>query len=980
MIRIRGARQHNLKGIDVDLPRGKLVVVTGVSGSGKSSLAFHTLYAEGQRRYVESLSTYARQFLDQLEKPEVDAIEGLSPAIAIEQRSGGGNPRSTIATTTEIHDFLRILYAGAGVPHDPETRQRLERATSGEIVASLMGRPEGTKVILLAPLAVTGSLGELAGDLQRQGFVGVRAGGEVMELEEFLKRYGVGGDLEEAVVKAVEVVVDRLVVKAGGESRLADSVEVAMRICGAEVRALVMERGAEEWEELSFATSYRNAETGFVLGELSPRHFSFNAHAGACEQCHGLGREAFCDPKLVVPDENRTLAGEAVVLWTKGTKKKKGWNQLQIEALARHMGVSLELPFRDLPEAFKEALFFGLQGEKVEVRWEKDGREIPWDKEFEGVCRQVERLWRETESEGVKRSMGKFMRQRRCGACGGRRLKREYLAVKLFGAEEKGLGIAEFCELSIGEARGWLEGLQVAEEGRSAALAGVVREVGRRLAFLEEVGLGYLNLDRSSGSLSGGEFQRVRLATQLGAGLAGVLYVLDEPSIGLHAADVGRLIAALKRLRDAGNTVVVVEHDEEMVRAADWLIEIGPGAGSHGGELVAVGRPEDFQGVDSATGRWLFGKTEKLKNAKTKAGDEGGQRAGSPLHGGEGQRAGSTQRAFHPLHVLRVVGARAHNLQGVTVEVPLGRMVCVTGPSGSGKSTLVDGILRRALARRFHGAKEEPGAHERIEGMDLIDKVVVVDQSPLGRNPRSNPATYTGAFDLVRELFAKLPLSRQRGYRSGRFSFNVKGGRCEKCQGGGAIKIDMHFLPDAFVRCEACGGRRYNRETLEVRYRGKSVAEVLEMTVEEGRKFFEAVPKLHAIMVALDEVGLGYVQLGQAANTLSGGEAQRVKLACELAKPAREHTFYLLDEPTTGLHYEDVRVLLGVLRRLVEAGHSLLVVEHNLDVVRAADWVIDLGPGGGSEGGRVVAVGSPEELARDGNSVTGRYLGVKNED
>ena len=934
VIKIRGARQHNLKGVDVDIPRGKMIVVTGVSGSGKSSLAFHTLYAEGQRRYVESLSVYARQFLDQLEKPEVDSIEGLSPAIAIDQKVGSGNPRSTIATVTEIHDYLRILYASAGVPHDPVTGERLEKMTTGDVVASLCARPEGTRVILLAPLRVEGDAEGVIADLQRQGFVRVRVDGVIYELEEAVGNWPVDGELE--------IVVDRVVVKDGVESRLADSVEIALRICGMEVRALTQQKGDEGWEELFFATSFRNPETGFELAGLTPRHFSFNSHLGACEACHGLGTEDFCDPSLVVPDRGESIAAGAVKVWSKGTKRK-GWNQVLVEALAKHCGVNVEERFEELGEDFEKILFYGLEGEEIEVIWEKEGQKVVLKKEFEGLCRQVERHYRESESEAVRRSMARFMSSRRCEACEGRRLKPEYLAVTLGGdGDEK--GIQDFCGGAISELGRWLAGV-VLSEGQEAAMRGVVGELEKRLKFLNEVGLGYLTLDRASGTLSGGEFQRVRLATQLGAGLAGVLYVLDEPSIGLHSQDNERLIKALLRLRDAGNTVVVVEHDEAMVRAADEVIEIGPGAGEAGGELVGQGTVKELMLLDSPTGRWLRRDEVVVSAKKRKA-----------------------------AKALKIIGPKENNLKGDDVVIPLGQLVGVTGPSGSGKSTLVDGILRRALARVFHRAKAQVGKHERVEGVEYLEKVVVVDQSPLGKSPRSNPATYTGAFDLVRELFSKLPLSRQRGYQAGRFSFNVKGGRCEKCQGGGALKIDMHFLPDVWISCEACRGERYNRETLEIRYRGKNIADVLEMTIEEARDFFGAVPKLSAIMNALADVGLTYVKLGQAANTLSGGEAQRIKLACELSKSGPGHSLYLLDEPTTGLHYEDVQVLMKVFLRLRDAGHSLVVVEHNLDVIARCDHLIDLGPTGGMEGGYVVAEGTPAEVLEVANSPTGRAL------
>lgn len=928
----------------MEIPRNQLVVITGPSGSGKSSLAFHTLYAEGQRRYVESLSAYARQFLDQFEKPDVDSIEGLSPAIAIEQRGGRGNPRSTIATATEIHDYLRILYAGAGIPHDPETGARLEKMTAAEVVTRLMAEPEGSKVILMAPLpSEAGADPEsLAEDLRRQGFVRLRLNGEIHELDDGIAAWP-------AKITELEVVVDRFVVKAGAESRLADSVETTLQICGQEARALVMAKGEREWQERSFSTSWRNPESGFELGSLTPRRFSFNSHEGACPVCHGLGRELFCDPDLVVPDRKVSLADGAVRIWTSGSAKRKGWNQLHIEALAEHYGIDLELPFEELPESFVQSLFYGTGEEAISVLWEKDGDSRTFEKPFEGICRQVERLYRDTESEGVKRTTGRFMTWQKCAACKGDRLRAELLAVKLFSGpdEEAGLGIAEFCGLDIKSASEWLEELKLPCE-REQALHPVALEISKRLRFLREVGLGYLTLDRTSGTLSGGESQRIRLATQLGAGLAGVLYVLDEPSIGLHPKDNQRLIGALMRLRDLGNTVVVVEHDEEMIRAADWVVDVGPEAGAGGGRILFSGPvPKLLKSKESVTGTWL---------RESKGRVEGGTL---------GEASGEQ---------LVIKGACENNLAEVTVAIPLHQFVTVTGPSGSGKSTLVNTILKRALSRHFHNASEVPGAHDGIEGMDLLGKVVIVDQSPLGRSPRSNPATYTGVFDEMRKLFAKLPVSRQRGYQAGRFSFNVKGGRCEKCQGGGAIKIDMHFLSDVWVPCESCQGKRYNRETLEVTYKGKSIADLLAMPCEEARGFFENVPKINRVLGALCEVGLGYLKLGQAANTLSGGEAQRVKLATELAKPKAPHTLFLLDEPTTGLHFRDVEVLLGVLRKLRDEGHSLLVIEHHLDVIAASDHVIDLGPGGGKEGGRLVAAGTPAEVAAVEGSQTGLFL------
>ncbi len=931
---IKGARQHNLRGIDVEIPRGKLVVITGPSGSGKSSLAFHTLYAEGQRRYVESLSTYARQFLDQLDKPDVDSIEGLSPAIAIEQRSGGMNPRSTIATATEIYDYLRILYAAVGIPHDPGTGERLEKMTSKDIIDTLAARPEKTKIVLLAPIPreESGDVRLLLENLQRQGFVRLRVNGEMMELDEALGQWP-------AKVKHLEVVVDRLVVRAGVMSRLADSVETALRICGGQSMALVMEPGADQFEEISFLTSYRNPATGFELPALTPKHFSFNSRHGACPLCHGLGTEMACDPNLIVPDPSKSISAGAVAIW-KSNKRKKSWQGKKIEALAAEMGADINLPFEDLPEAFKQALFYGADAARLDA-----------SKGFEGLCSTVERFSRESKSNAVRRSMSRFMASSRCSRCDGRRLKPEILAVTLEAGAGASLGIDQLGALAVEDALAWLKNVTIPED-RGEALQGVLTEIVRRLHFLDDVGLSYLTLDRASNTLSGGEAQRIRLATQIGSGLSGVIYVLDEPSIGLHCADNARLIDALKRLRDIGNTVVVVEHDEETIRAADWLIDIGPGAGSRGGELLAAGKPSDVaKNKNSVTGRWLAGHADQA----------------------------ATATVAKKLGEITIRNAREHNLQGIDVTIPLGWMVAVTGPSGSGKSTLIDGILRRALARHFYRASTAPGAHDGIDGIDQLEKMVVVDQKPLGRSPRSNPATYTGALDLIRALFAKLPLARQRGYNAGRFSFNIKGGRCEKCQGDGAIRIDMHFLNDAYVTCDSCDGQRYNRETLEVTYKGLNIAQVLELTAEDAARFFTNVPKLSRILNALCDVGLGYIHLGQPANTLSGGEAQRVKLADELARPNTGHCLYLLDEPTTGLHFNDVQVLLGVLRRLRDAGNSLVVVEHNLDVIRSSDWIIDLGPGGGKHGGCVVAAGTPSDLSAHAKSLTGQWLGQADE-
>ena len=925
VIKIQGARQHNLKNLDLEIPRNRLVVITGVSGSGKSSLAFDTLYAEGQRRYVESLSAYARQFLDQLEKPEVDFIEGLTPAIAIEQRSSQPNPRSTIATTTEIYDYLRILFAAVGRPHDPETGAALVRYTTGDIVAELTEHPEKSRVILLAPISVEGeeTVGQVLDRLKKQGFLRVRVDEEIVEIDEL--------EEEPSAKASIEVVVDRIVIRQDIRSRLADSLETAQRICPTVVRALVQEPGSENYEPRDFTLVFTNPETGYTLGALTPKHFSFNSHLGACPECHGLGSTLTPDPELMVPDPDKSINDGAIKTWWAGSKKRKGFHQRAIADLAQHYDQDLNVPVRKMSREYKKALLYG-------------------DENFEGLCHQATRLLDQTKSEVTKRNVRRYMSPRSCKVCDGKRLKDEILSVTL-DHESDSRSIEEFTRLSIGDAVAWLEGVSLTEQQQTYALD-ILREIRKRLNFLSEVGLNYLSLDRQSGTLSGGESQRIRLATQLGAGLAGVLYVLDEPSIGLHQADNRKLIATLKNLRDAGNTVIIVEHDEDTMMEADHILDLGPGAGEEGGEILAEGTPPEIcSNEKSLTGAYLSGK-KRIEIPQPRAIKD------------------STRSVV-------VKGAREHNLKSIDVSFPLGNLICVTGMSGSGKSTLVDDILRRALFRHFHRSKDRPGEHDSIEGIDFIDKAIVIDQSPIGRSPRSNPATYSGVFGPIRDLFSQLPASRSRGYGPGRFSFNVSGGRCEACQGDGSIKIDMHFLTDVYVTCEACNGHRYNRETLDVVYRGKSIADVLEMTAEEALRFFQKIPAISQKLRALRDVGLGYVRLGQSATTLSGGEAQRIKLASELGKSATGKTLYLLDEPTTGLHFADIAVLLEVFYRLRDGGNTLIVIEHNLDVIKCADWVIDLGPGGGDAGGRVVSKGTPAEIAADPDSVTGPFLKIK---
>ncbi len=934
---VRGAREHNLKNIDVELPRDQLVVLTGLSGSGKSSLAFDTIYAEGQRRYVESLSAYARQFLEQMEKPEVDSIEGLSPAISIEQKTTSKNPRSTVGTVTEIYDYLRVLFARVGVPHCPQCGKIISAQTVQQMVDRVLQQPAGTRLLVLAPV-VRGRKGEykkLFFDLQRQGFSRVRINGVVRELGDDI-------ELDRKRKHTIEVVVDRLVVKEGLGSRLADSLETALRLADGVVqvetpgdgngRAPTMQMGGSggsgtgppvKTEPMVFSERLACADCGISFPEVSPRMFSFNNPYGACPECGGIGTRFEIDPERIVPNANRSLKAGALVPWA---GRESTYFKQTLAALAKTYRFSLEEPWAKLKKAVRDVVLFG----------DRDGG-------FEGVVKLLERRYRETESEDARREIETFMAERPCPVCRGSRLRRESLGLTIAGKS-----IADVVQLTIKDAGLFFGTLALGE--REAAIARrVLKEVRERLGFLVNVGLDYLTLDRPAGTLSGGEGQRIRLATQIGSSLVGVLYILDEPSIGLHQRDNRRLLDTLKRLRDLGNTVLVVEHDEETIRSADYVVDLGPGAGELGGHVVAIGTPDEIiANEQSLTGQFLSGSRAI--------------RAPATRRKGTGQG-------------LTIHEPREHNLKGQPVTIPLGTFTCVTGVSGSGKSTLVNDILYRALAQMLHRAQERPGAHTRIEGAQHLDKVVDIDQSPIGRTPRSNPATYTGVFAFIRALFARTQEARMRGYQPGRFSFNVKGGRCEACQGDGLVKIEMHFLPDVYVTCDVCKGKRYNRETLDVHYKGKSIAEVLDMTVHQALEFFEAVPVIKQKLQTLHDVGLDYIRLGQSATTLSGGEAQRVKLATELSRRATGRTLYILDEPTTGLHFADIEKLLEVLNRLVDQGNTVVIIEHNLDVIKTADWVIDLGPEGGDDGGRIVAIGTPEALARQADkSYTGQFL------
>ncbi|MGB5163253.1 MAG: excinuclease ABC subunit UvrA [Thermoanaerobaculia bacterium] len=929
-IHIRGAREHNLKNIDLEIPRNRLVVITGVSGSGKSSLAFDTLYAEGQRRYVESLSAYARQFLQQMEKPDVDSIEGLSPAISIEQKSVSRNPRSTVGTVTEIHDYLRLLFASVGTPHCPNCGQEIRPQTVQQMVDRIMALPEKSRLVLYAPY-VRGKKGEYKKQLAqmvKEGFIRARIDGETIDLQGELPA------LDKKKKHSIDIVVDRLVVSPKIEQRLASSIETALKV--GEGLLVLAPMGLPE-ETLS--QKYACIDCGTSLSEITPRLFSFNSPFGACASCSGLGTHMGVDPDKIIADPERSLSAGAIAPWPSSSKS---WRMRMTQTLARELGFSLETPWRDLPEEIRQIILFGSGDQEMTFELSGKRSSYKWRGSYEGVIPRLERRHKETDSMGVRREIEKYMSVHTCSACAGRRLRPEALAVTLTGRH-----IQALSEMTVSDLRQFLGQLKLNRRQRAIAEK-VVQEIEDRLGFLDDVGVGYLSLDRASATLSGGESQRIRLATQIGSKLMGVLYVLDEPSIGLHQRDNAKLIATLQGMRDLGNTVLVVEHDEETIRSADWVIDLGPGAGIHGGEVTAAGTPEAIaRSADTLTGKYLRGEMEV------------------PVPPGRRKPDGNR---------LVIQGAHHNNLKGLEVGFPVGLFTVVTGVSGSGKSSLINDILYRALATHFYRAAEKAGAHQGIIGLDELDKVIAIDQSPIGRTPRSNPATYTNVFGHIRNLMAKTPEARQRGYKPGRFSFNVKGGRCEACKGDGQIKIEMHFLPDIYVTCEVCGGQRYDRETLTVTYKGLNIAEILDLSVEQAREVFRNIPAIDRILTTLDEVGLGYIHLGQPATTLSGGEAQRVKLAKELCKRSTGRTLYLLDEPTTGLHFDDVGKLLRLLHRLTDLGNTVVVIEHNLEVIKTADWIIDLGPDGGAAGGYLVAEGPPERVARVKKSYTGQYL------
>jgi excinuclease ABC subunit A len=939
VIAIRGAREHNLKNVDLVIPRDKLVVFTGLSGSGKSSLAFDTIYAEGQRRYVESLSAYARQFLEMMQKPDVDQIDGLSPAISIEQKTTSKNPRSTVGTVTEIYDYMRLLWARVGIPYSPATGLPIESQTVSQMVDRVLLLPEKTRLFLLAPV-VRGRKGEYRKELAdylKRGFQRVKIDGTFHEIAE-------APALDKKLKHDIDVVVDRIVVRRDIAARLAESFETAVELAD----GIAVIEFADEADEkgqpkrVVFSSRFACPVSGFTIPEIEPRLFSFNNPFGACPVCDGLGHEMQIDPMLVVPDETLTLRGGAIAPWARSTSPYYGQT---LDALARHYGFKLTVPWKDLPETARDVILYGTGEEAIRFSYDDGLRAYEVKKPFEGVVRNLARRWKETDSDWAREEIGRFMSETPCAACGGNRLKPEALAVKIDARH-----IGEITRLSVREALAWVEELPGRITAKQNEIAGrILKEIRERLSFLVDVGLDYLTLARGSATLSGGESQRIRLASQIGSGLTGVLYVLDEPSIGLHQRDNARLLETLRRLRDLGNTVVVVEHDEDAILQADWVVDVGPGAGIHGGEIIAQGTPDQIMASKaSLTGRYLKGELMVPVPPKRRKPQKG--------------------------RMLRLVGAKGNNLKDVTAEIPLGTFTCITGVSGGGKSTLIIDTLYKAVARRLNGALEHPAPFDRIEGLEHLDKVIDIDQSPIGRTPRSNPATYTGAFTPIREWFAGLPEAKARGYLPGRFSFNVKGGRCEACQGDGVIKIEMHFLPDVYVTCDVCKGKRYDRETLEVKYRDKSIADLLDMTVEEAADLFKAVPAIREKMETLARVGLDYIKVGQQATTLSGGEAQRVKLSKELSRRSTGRTLYILDEPTTGLHFHDVAKLMEVLHELVEQGNTVVVIEHNLEVIKTADWVIDLGPEGGDGGGRIVAQGPPEAIVKSGESHTGRFL------
>ncbi len=932
-IRIKGAKQNNLKEIDLEIPRDKLVVFTGLSGSGKSSLAFDTIYAEGQRRYVESLSSYARQFLGQMEKPEVESIDGLSPAISIDQKTTSKNPRSTVGTVTEIYDYLRLLWARIGIPHCPKCGKEIKQQTVDQIIDQLMQLEEGTRLQILAPV-IRGRKGEYAKvfeDARKSGYVRARVDGSVYDLSEEIK-------LEKNKKHNIEIIVDRLVIKDGVQQRLTDSVETASNLAG----GLIIADLVGQERELSFSQNYACEDCGISIEELAPRMFSFNNPMGACPDCTGIGTQLRVDPDLIIPNKSLSIIEGAICASNWGNVRNDSISRMYFEALAKQYKFKLNTPFRELPEKIVDIILYGTGEENLTLHYERENGKGTLRRPFEGIVRNLERRYKETQSQGMRDELEQYMSEHPCPICKGKRLKDEVLAVTV-----GDMSISDFTELSITEELEFIDGLQL--EGQRAMIAeGIIKEIKARLGFLQSVGLEYLTLSRQAGTLSGGEAQRIRLATQIGSSLMGVLYILDEPSIGLHQRDNGKLLETLKHLRDIGNTLIVVEHDEETMLAADYLVDIGPGAGVHGGAVIAAGTPaEVMANPESITGQFLSGKRKIPVPSE--------------------RRKGSGE-------FLEILGAQENNLKNVDVKIPLGTFNCVTGVSGSGKSSLVNMILFRALGSELNRMKVKPGRFRELRGVDKLDKVISIDQSPIGRTPRSNPATYTGVFNDIRELFSETQDARARGYGPGRFSFNVRGGRCEACSGDGLLKIEMHFLPDIYVPCEVCKGRRYNRETLEVRYKGKNIYEVLEMTVEEALGFFDNLPKIRAKIQALYDVGLEYIKLGQPSTTLSGGEAQRVKLATELSRPATGRTLYVLDEPTTGLHAADVDRLLKVLQRLVDNGNTVVVIEHNLDVIKTADHIIDLGPEGGSRGGNIVCTGTPEEVAECAESYTGYYL------